>query len=54
MVVKIGVNDLTVGMYVVDTGLSWMEHPYLYPGKGVLPAKNISMPSRRKDMPRPL
>ncbi len=34
MVVKIGVNDLTVGMYVVDTGLSWMEHPYLYSREG--------------------
>ncbi len=34
MVVKIGVNDLLVGMYVVDTGLSWMEHPYLYSREG--------------------
>jgi putative nucleotidyltransferase with HDIG domain len=34
MVVKIGVNELAVGMYVVDTGLSWMEHPYLYSLQG--------------------
>ncbi len=34
MVVKIGVNALAVGMYVVDTGLSWMEHPYLYSRQG--------------------
>lgn len=32
---KIAVTSLQVGMQVVDTGLSWIEHPYLYstPGK---------------------
>jgi len=34
MIVKIGVNTLDVGMYVVDTGLSWMEHPYLFSRQG--------------------
>jgi len=31
---KIKVEALAVGMYVVDTGLSWLEHPYLYSQEG--------------------
>ena len=34
MLRKISVTDLVVGMYVVDTGLSWLEHPYLYTQEG--------------------
>lgn len=30
----ISVLDLEVGMRVVDTGLSWTEHPFLYSGEG--------------------
>lgn len=30
MLRKIKIADLAVGMHVVDTGLSWLEHPYLY------------------------
>jgi HD-GYP domain-containing protein (c-di-GMP phosphodiesterase class II) len=31
---KISAADLTVGMYVVNTGLSWLEHPYLFSQEG--------------------
>lgn len=34
MLRKIKIADLAVGMYVVDTGLSWLEHPYLYSRPG--------------------
>jgi HD-GYP domain-containing protein (c-di-GMP phosphodiesterase class II) len=34
MLQKLMVRDLVVGMYVVDTGLSWCEHPYLYSQEG--------------------
>ena len=34
MLRKIDVADLVTGMYVVDTGLSWLEHPYLYTQAG--------------------
>ncbi|MFP5223638.1 MAG: HD-GYP domain-containing protein [Acidobacteriota bacterium] len=34
MLKKIRVFDLQVGMYVVDTGLSWLDHPYLYCTEG--------------------
>lgn len=36
MLCKIPIADLTVGMHVVDTGLSWLEHPYLYSQEGVV------------------
>jgi len=36
MIVKIDVNKLMVGMYVVDTGLSWLEYPYLFSREGRL------------------
>ena len=36
MLRKIDVKDLVPGMYVVDTGLSWLEHPYLYTQAGEL------------------
>jgi len=34
MIVKIDVNKIAVGMYVVDTGLSWLEYPYLFSRNG--------------------
>ncbi|MEF3697232.1 HD-GYP domain-containing protein [Desulfolutivibrio sp.] len=34
MIVKMDVNRLAVGMYVVDTGLSWLEYPYLFSSQG--------------------
>lgn len=33
---KIAVSNLKVGMQVVDTGLSWLEHPYLYSKPGAI------------------
>ena len=36
MLEKIVIADLLVGMYVVDTGLPWLEHPYLYSQEGVV------------------
>ncbi len=37
MIVKLETHKLMPGMYVVDTGLSWLEHPYLYSREGRLP-----------------
>ncbi|MFW5792209.1 MAG: DUF3391 domain-containing protein [Desulfohalobiaceae bacterium] len=34
MIKKISTAELKVGMYVEDTGLSWLEHPYLYAEAG--------------------
>ncbi|KHK02690.1 HD-GYP domain-containing protein [Desulfovibrio sp. TomC] len=34
MLRKIDINTLVPGMFVVDTGLSWLEHPYLYSQEG--------------------
>ncbi len=34
MLQKLKTHELTVGMYVVDTGLSWLEHPFLYSQEG--------------------
>lgn len=31
---EINVKDLRVGMFVTDTGLPWIEHPYLYAEEG--------------------
>mgnify|MGYP001806441485 CR=1 FL=1 len=36
MIVKIDVNKIAVGMYVVDTGLSWLEYPYLFSRNGLI------------------
>ena len=36
MLKKIRIFDLQVGMYVVDTGLSWLDHPYLYCTEGAV------------------
>ena len=33
---KIDVSDLRVGMYVVDTGLSWIDYPLLYSEEGTI------------------
>ncbi len=32
----ISVNDLRPGMYIVDTGASWIDHPYLYAKEGLI------------------
>ncbi|MBI4805700.1 MAG: HD-GYP domain-containing protein [Desulfovibrio sp.] len=34
MLKKVRIFDMQVGMYVVDTGLSWLDHPYLYCTEG--------------------
>ncbi|WP_243311878.1 HD-GYP domain-containing protein [Fundidesulfovibrio agrisoli] len=34
MLKKVRIFDLQVGMYIVDTGLSWLDHPYLYAEEG--------------------
>jgi len=36
MIRKIPTASLRTGMYVVDTGLDWTEHPYLYAEEGVI------------------
>ncbi|MBG0776316.1 MAG: HD-GYP domain-containing protein [Desulfovibrionaceae bacterium] len=33
---RISVQDLRPGMYVVDSGLSWTEHPFLYSEEGLV------------------
>ncbi|MHC1791587.1 HD-GYP domain-containing protein [Solidesulfovibrio sp.] len=42
MLVKIGVKDLQAGMYVVDTGLSWLEHPYLFNQEGEVRSQGMA------------
>ena len=34
MLRKIPVTELSPGMFVVDSGLSWLEHPYLFSQEG--------------------
>lgn len=36
MIKKIRVEDLKPGMFVADTGLSWLEHPYLFTSPGLI------------------
>lgn len=36
MLCKIAIADLAVGMYVVDSGLPWLEHPFLYNQEGLI------------------
>lgn len=36
MIRKISIDELKAGMQVVDTGLSWMQHPYLYSEPGIV------------------
>ncbi|NDY55668.1 HD-GYP domain-containing protein [Desulfovibrio sulfodismutans] len=48
MVLKIGVNELAVGMYVVDTGLSWMEHPYLFSRQGPIDSEKSLQALKRE------
>ncbi len=43
MLRRISVNELRVGMYVVDTGLSWLEHPYLYSVEGEIATESERM-----------
>lgn len=33
---KIAIEDMRPGMYVVDSGLSWLEYPYLYMKEGMI------------------
>ncbi len=35
-VLHVSVDDLRPGMYIVDTGASWIDHPYLYAKEGVI------------------
>lgn len=39
MISKLTIADLLPGMYVVNTGLSWLEHPFLYSQEGVVPSE---------------
>ena len=36
MPLLVSVNNLRPGMYIVDTGASWVDHPYLYSKKGLI------------------
>ena len=36
MIRKVAIADLRPGMFVVDTGLDWTEHPYLFADEGEL------------------
>ncbi|WP_027183043.1 HD-GYP domain-containing protein [Desulfovibrio inopinatus] len=38
MPVRVQVKDLKVGMFVVDVGLSWLDHPYLFCQEGPIDA----------------
>lgn len=38
MIRKIPIAELMVGMYVVDSGLSWLEHPFLFSQEGDVPS----------------
>jgi HD-GYP domain-containing protein (c-di-GMP phosphodiesterase class II) len=40
MLKKVRVFDLQVGMFIVDTGLSWLDHPYLYGTEGPLESED--------------
>lgn len=39
---KIAAHDLRAGMFVVDTGVSWLQHPYLYANAGELSSQDIA------------
>ena len=39
---KIATQKLCPGMYVVDTGVSWLQHPYLYSSNGELTAQELA------------
>lgn len=39
---KINAEGLRVGMYVVDTGVSWLSHPYLYSVNGELAEQELA------------
>ena len=39
---KISAEGLRVGMYVVDTGVSWLSHPYLYSANGELTEQELA------------
>ena len=39
---KLPVDALRVGMYVVDTDISWLQHPYLYAKEGELRPETIA------------
>jgi HD-GYP domain-containing protein (c-di-GMP phosphodiesterase class II) len=42
MLKKLKTAELRPGMYVVDTGLSWMEHPFLYAEEGEISRGDIT------------
>lgn len=39
---KISVQDMRTGMYVVNTGVSWLQHPYLYDAEGELTPQQLT------------
>ena len=39
---KIDANSLCAGMYTINTGVSWLQHPYLYTQEGELTQADIS------------
>lgn len=41
MLKKIALEDLQPGMYVVDSGLSWLEFPYLYMKEGMISTASV-------------
>ena len=40
--IKIAVADLQPGMYVVDTGISWLKAPMLYAEEGLIASEENS------------
>lgn len=39
-VLLVSVDDLRPGMFIVDTGASWIEHPYLYAKEGLIQSQS--------------
>ena len=39
---KIAAADLRSGMYIIDTGVSWLKHPYLYATDGELTEQELT------------
>lgn len=48
MIKKISTEELSVGMYVVDTGLSWLDYPYLYAKEGEVLSEEVVEEIRRE------
>ncbi|MCC8194210.1 MAG: HD-GYP domain-containing protein [Deltaproteobacteria bacterium] len=39
---KLDAKDLRAGMYIVNTGVSWLHHPYLYTAEGELTCRELA------------